>query len=224
MFKKFFYILTAFLLLPGCFSLGKIFFLVLISSDKMWICFSIGFVLAVCFVYMKGYIGRIYIFFHELNHAVWSSLAGIPVTDFSLNSKGGHVEVERLNLVATLGPYFFSIPFAGLIIIHCAIIFLITPNPLVLYTEYTAAGFFLGWHVVTSFHVIRLGQTELKRQGLFFSICAIFTIFLFLNGMFLCILSPNFYLANFFKLSYKETIEIYLNLFLLTLNAYNQYI
>jgi len=173
---------------------------------------------------MKGYIGRIYIFFHELNHAVWSSLAGIPVTDFSLNSKGGHVEVERLNLVATLGPYFFSIPFAGLIIIHCAIIFLITPNPLVLYTEYTAAGFFLGWHVVTSFHVIRLGQTELKRQGLFFSICAIFTIFLFLNGMFLCILSPNFYLANFFKLSYKETIEIYLNLFLLTLNAYNQYI
>ena len=223
MFKKIFYLLTTFILAPVCYSLGKTFFMVLTSSDKMWVCFSIGFVLAVCFVYMKGYIGRVYIFLHELNHAVWSALAGIPVTDFSLNQKGGHVEVERLNLIAALGPYFFSIPFAGLIIIHSIIIFFIQPNPLLLYTEYTAAGFFLGWHIVTSFHVIRLGQTELKQQGVLFSVCAISIIFLLINGTFLCILSPNFYLANYFKLSYKETIDIYSKLILLILNTYNQY-
>ncbi|MCD6460245.1 hypothetical protein J7L67_06220 [bacterium] len=222
MLKKFFYFITACFLLPVCCIVCKIFFLVLVSSDKLWICFSSGFALSVSFVYIKGYIGRVYIFFHELNHAFWSALAGIPVTDFSLDKKGGHIEVERLNVIAALGPYFFSIPFAVLIIFHSSLIFFTNPHPLLLYSEYTACGFFIGWHIVTSFHVIRLGQNELKRLGVFFSICAILFIFLFLNGIFLSILSPNFYLANYFKLSYKETINIYSKLFQLIINAYNQ--
>ncbi len=164
--------------------------------------------LAVLFVIKKGYIGRVYVLLHELNHAMWSAVTGNQVKMFYVSRAGGHVETENYSVIAAFAPYFFSIPMALLAAVHL-ILWIAGSIPVwVRYTEYCIAGFIIGWHIVTTVKVVVQEQSELKQEGLFFSFSAIYAFFFFWNGLFLSVLSPNFYVADFIRLGYKETIFV----------------
>ena len=160
------------------------------------------------FVIKKGYIGRVYVLLHELNHAMWSALTGNQVHTFYVSRNGGHVEAENHSIVAALAPYFFSIPLALLVSLHCVIWIINWMQPWIRYTEYVIAGFIIGWHVITTVQVVAQEQSELKHEGLFFSFSAIYAFFFFWNGLLLSIISAHFYVADFIRLGYKETILV----------------
>jgi hypothetical protein len=57
----------------------------------------------------------IYVFGHELTHALWTWLFGGQVKKMKVSSAGGHVVVSKTNFVIALAPYFFPL-YAALVI------------------------------------------------------------------------------------------------------------
>jgi hypothetical protein len=51
----------------------------------------------------------IYVFGHELTHALWTWLFGGQVKKMKVTSKGGHVVISKTNFVIALAPYFFPL-------------------------------------------------------------------------------------------------------------------
>ena len=51
----------------------------------------------------------IYVFGHELTHALWTWLFGGEVKKMKVSSKGGHVVISKTNFVIALAPYFFPL-------------------------------------------------------------------------------------------------------------------
>ena len=51
----------------------------------------------------------VYVFGHELTHALWTWLMGGRVKQFKATSKGGHVIVTKTNFLIALAPYFFPV-------------------------------------------------------------------------------------------------------------------
>ena len=214
---RFFISLT---ILPLCWAFGKISFVIISALPTFAICLLSGIIIAIFTVISKGYIGRLDIFLHELNHVLWSSIAGIEVKGFSSNSRGGHVEVERMNLFAALAPYFFPIPLCLLSILHILLHLTGLNIKYYLFVEYFVAGFFYARHIIITFQILRLGQSDTRSTGLMLSSCVICTLFCFWSSLFIIIIAPNFYLADFLRLSYKEISSGYFFCYKLFLNSY----
>jgi len=208
------------IILPVCWAFLKISFTVICEFSVFTAYMLVGTVIAVFSVISKGYIGRFDIFLHELNHVLWSSIAGIEVKGFSTGSDGGHVEVEKLNIFAALAPYFFPIPLALLAGGHILIGLAGLNNKYYLLTEYFLTGFFYTRHIITTFQILIPGQPDTRPSGLILSSSLIATLFFFWSSFFIIIVTPNFYLADFLALSYKEISSGYFFYYKLFLNSY----
>ena len=51
----------------------------------------------------------IYVFGHELTHALWTWLFGGQVKKMKVSSSGGHVIISKTNFLIALAPYFFPL-------------------------------------------------------------------------------------------------------------------
>ncbi len=58
----------------------------------------------------------VYVFGHELTHAVWTWLCGGRVKRFKASASGGHVILTKSNFLIALAPYFFPL-YAVLVIL-----------------------------------------------------------------------------------------------------------
>src|SRR5256885_5321300 len=109
--------IVALFLLPICAILTRTFFTVfaratitqrLWAGQEFWF-FSLGAVL-----WLIAFLGLprpilIYVFGHELTHAVWIWLMGGRVSHFRVGCEGGHVITNRTNFWIALAPYFFPL-------------------------------------------------------------------------------------------------------------------
>src|SRR5213082_1564589 len=107
----------AIFLLPVCAILTQTFFTVfaratiaqrLWAGQEFWF-FSLGAVL-----WLIAFIGLprpilLYVFGHELTHAVWVWLMGGRVSRFRVGRDGGHIMTNRTNFWIALAPYFFPL-------------------------------------------------------------------------------------------------------------------
>src|SRR5437867_12821117 len=107
----------AIFLLPVCAILTQTFFTVfaraamtqrLWAGQEFWF-FSLGAVL-----WLIAFSGLplpilLYVFGHELTHAVWIWFMGGRVSRFRVSSDGGHVVTSKANFWIALAPYFFPI-------------------------------------------------------------------------------------------------------------------
>lgn len=115
----------------------------------------------------------VYVFGHELTHALWTWLFGGRVKRFKVTSKGGHVVISKTNFLITLAPYFFPL-YVTLVIL----IFLL--GDLVWnWTPYRVwFHFFIGaayaFHVTLTWHILQTRQTDITSQGHLFSGAVIF--------------------------------------------------
>jgi len=115
----------------------------------------------------------IYVFGHELTHALWAWLFGGQVKKMKVTSRGGHVIITKTNFLITLAPYFF--PLYAFIIIAI----------------FAAGHWFWGWqrffvyfdlllgasyafHVSLTFHTLQTRQSDITSQGYLFSGVVIF--------------------------------------------------
>src|SRR5450432_1390693 len=109
--------IVALFLLPICAVLSQTFFTSfaratvaerLWAGDEFWF-FSLGAVL-----WLIAFFGLprpivLYVFGHELTHALWVWLMGGRVSRFRVGRDGGHILTDKNNFLIALAPYFFPL-------------------------------------------------------------------------------------------------------------------
>jgi hypothetical protein len=168
--------LIAILLLPVCFGAGVALWRVLGVSgaaDTVWVATLSG---AACWVVIYLMLPKpmwIYVFGHELTHAIWTWLMGGRVKKFKASAKGGHVIVTKSNFLIGLAPYFFPL-YAFLVVAVFA-----AGHWLWNWTRYQVwfhllLGAAYAFHVTLTWHILKSSQSDITEQGYLFSTVVIF--------------------------------------------------
>ena len=168
--------IVAVLLLPFCYgaarALGRV-FAASGNADTIWVALTAG---AVCWVVIYLLLPKpmwIYVFGHELTHALWAWLFGGDVKKFKVSSTGGHVVVTKTNFLIALAPYFFPIYVVAVVLVF------LTGNLFWHWQSY-APGFHLligaayAFHVTLTWHILQTQQSDITGQGYLFSAVIIY--------------------------------------------------
>jgi hypothetical protein len=166
----------AILLLPACVGAAWALWLILRATgdaDTTWVPFLAG---AACWLTIYLLLPKpmwIYIFGHELTHALWTWLFGGRVKRFRASASGGHVVVSKSNFVIALAPYFF--PFYAVLVV---LVFL-AGHRLWDWRHYLVwfhllLGAAYAFHVTLTWHILKHSQSDISDQGYLFSAVIIF--------------------------------------------------
>src|SRR2546421_11472540 len=194
----------AIFLLPVCAILTQTFFTVfaratiaqrLWAGQEFWF-FSLGAVL-----WLIAFIGLprpilLYVFGHELTHAVWVWLMRGRVSRFRVGRGGGHVVTNRTNFWIALAPYFFPLYSILAIAIYGALSLFMNMQPYGRWL-YAVIGVTWAFHFTFTCWMIPKNQTDLSDQGTFFSLVVIYLMNLLLLSVMLILASPQITFAGF---------------------------
>jgi hypothetical protein len=133
---------------------------------------------------------RIYVFGHELTHALTVWLMGGKVEEFRVTSEGGHVLTNKVNTWIALSPYF--VPLYSVLVMMAWWI----TGGFVDVTPYAswwigAVGFTWAFHFSFTCWMIPKGQSDLAYGGTFFSLVIIYLANLVVLSALLVIGSPE---------------------------------
>jgi hypothetical protein len=164
------------LLLPACAGAAMALGAVLRScgsADITWIPLLAG---AACWCVIFFMLPKpmwIYVFGHELTHALWAWLFGGRVKKMKVTSKGGHVVVTKTNFLITLAPYFFPL-YAFIIIAVFAMGHWVWgwQRFFVFFDLFLGAAY--AFHVSLTLHALQIQQSDITSQGYLFSGVMIF--------------------------------------------------
>ncbi len=194
----------AIFLLPVCAILSQTFFTVfaratvtqqLWAGEEFWF-FSLGAVL-----WLIAFLGLprpivIYVFGHELTHALWVLLMGGRISRFRVGRDGGHVVTNKTNFWIALTPYFFPL-YSILAIATYGVLSLcmnVQPYGRLLYAVIGATWAF---YFTFTCWMIPKNQTDLSDQGTFFSLVVIYLMNLLLLSVMLILASRQITFAGF---------------------------
>ena len=169
-------LIIAILLLPVCFGAATALGLVIQhsgSADTTWVPLLAG---AACWLVIFFILPKpmwIYVFGHELTHAVWTWLFWGRVKKMKVTSNGGHVIISKTNFVIALAPYFFPL-YAALVVGVFALGQLIWDWKSALPFFHLLLGAAYAFHVTLTWHVLQTRQTDITDQGYVFSAVIIF--------------------------------------------------
>jgi hypothetical protein len=159
-------------------------------SEEFWF-FGCGFViwLAAWVLFSNHRPLIVYVFGHELTHAIWVILHGGKVSAFRITRSGGHILSDRINTTIALSPYFFPIYSVFGIVIYALLgcFWDMTPWRPLLYMYIGASWSF---HLTFTLWMIPRGQTDLTYGGNFYSGVVIYIMNLVVLSVFL-IAAPN---------------------------------
>lgn len=165
------------------------------ASEEFWF-FSLGVVL-----WMIAFFGLprpllLYVFGHELTHAIWVWLMGGRVSAFHVSRDGGHIITDRSNFLISLSPYFFPIYAILFVVLYgvLGIFWDLSPYAKVMYGLVGAAWAF---HLCFTCVMIPKGQSDLTEHGMFFSLVVIYLMNLLLLSLLLILASPEVSLGSF---------------------------
>lgn len=196
--------ICAIFLLPICAILSQTFFTAfaraavtqrLWAGEEFWF-FSLGAVLWLIAFFGLPRPILIYVFGHELTHALWVWLMGGRVSRFRVSSEGGHVVTSKANFWIALAPYFFPIYSIVAIAVYGVLGFFLNVQP---YGRllYAVIGATWAFHFTFTCWMIPKNQTDLSDQGTFFSLAVIYLMNLALLSVMLVLASPQITLASF---------------------------
>ena len=193
----------AIFLLPICAILTQTFFTVfaratvtqrLWAAEEFWF-FSLGAVLWLIAFFGLPRPMLVYVFGHELTHALWVLLMGGRVSRFRVGRDGGHIVTDRNNFLIALAPYFF--PLYSLIVIAgygvLGMFFNVQPYGRLLYALIGATWAF---HFTFACWMIPKKQTDLTDHGTFFSLVVIYLMNLALLSVMLVLASSQITFAD----------------------------
>jgi len=170
-------LLLGILLLPVCLgtaqALGKLLF-ASGGMDRFWWPFLAG---AACWVTIFLLLPKpmlIYVFGHELTHAVWTWLFGGQVKRFKAASEGGHVVTTKNNFLIALAPYFFPVYAILLVLIFFTGDLLWNWRRAYLVWFHLLLGAAYAFHVTLTYEILKTRQTDITSQGRLFSAVVIF--------------------------------------------------
>ncbi len=195
--------IIALFLLPLCGILSQTFFTAfaraavaqrLWAAEEFWF-FSLGVVLwLIAFFGLRRPV-LVYVFGHELTHALWVLLMGGKVSRFKVGRDGGHIVASRSNFFIALAPYFFPIYSILAIAIWggLGLFYNVQPYGKVLYA---VIGITWAFHFTFTLWMIPKNQTDLRDNGTFFSLVVIYLMNLLLLVVMLVMASPQITFAS----------------------------
>jgi len=195
---------VALFLVPVCAILSQTFFTVftraavtqrLWAGEEFWF-FSLGAVLWLIAFFGLPRPLLVYVFGHELTHAVWVLLMGGRVSQFKVGRDGGHIVTDRNNFWIALAPYFFPLySIIALALYGAASLFVdVQPYGRLLYAT---IGVTWAFHLTFTCWMIPKSQTDLTANGTFFSLVLIYLMNLLLLSAMLVIASRQITFADF---------------------------
>lgn len=169
--------LIALALLPVCVATGQAVGQVLLLStaaDRFWIPFVAGMAAWTAVFLLLPKPMWIYVFGHELTHAVWTWACGGKVKRLKATSEGGHVLTTKSNFIIALAPYFF--PFYAALVVLVFVLGDLVWHWRVSYLPWFhfVLGAAYAFHVTLTFEILKTRQTDITSQGYFFSATVIF--------------------------------------------------
>lgn len=194
---------VAIFLLPLCAVLSQTFFTVFAratvaerfwAGEEFWF-FSLGAVLWLIAFFGLPRPMLVYVFGHELTHALWVWLMGGRVSRFRVGREGGHIVTDRNNFWIALAPYFF--PLYSIIVIGAygalSLFLNVQPYGRLLYGLIGATWAF---HLSFTCWMIPKKQTDLTDHGTFFSLVVIYLLNLLLLSVMLVLASAQITFAD----------------------------
>jgi hypothetical protein len=118
----------------------------------------------------------VYVFGHELTHAIWARICGKKVKRIEVNKESGRTITEGSNWLVRLAPYCFPL-YALVWIALWGGMQLLAPS----LEKYTAIlffgiGFTYAFHVLLTLHFLKVGQGDLHAEGYVFSLTLILAV------------------------------------------------
>ncbi len=217
--KRWVKFLVGLFLLPPAWILTQTFFTAFARTtlrDDFWITgefwfFSLGVVLWLVTFFGLPRPLWLYVFGHELTHAVWVLLMGGRVHQFEVSRQGGHILADRTNTWIALAPYFFPIYSVLAIAIYglCGLFLDVSPYRHLLYC---VIGVTWAFHLSFTCWMITKGQPDLHYGGTFFSLMIIYLLNLILLAAMLILASPQVTWAGFGQELLQNTIDFTVSL------------
>lgn len=194
----------AIFLLPVCVVLSQTFFTGfaraavtqrLWAGEAFWF-FSLGAVLWLIAFFGLPRLLVVYVFGHELTHALWVWLMGGRVTQFNVSRDGGYVVTNKTNFWIALAPYFFPIYSLLAIAVYGGLSLCFDVQPYGRWL-YTVLGVTWAFHLTFTCWMVPKNQTDLRSHGTFFSLVVIYLMNLLLLCAILILASPQTSFAGF---------------------------
>lgn len=170
------------------------------QTPAFWF-FALGFLLWTIAFFCLPRPVRLYVWAHEMTHAIFTILCGGRVTHFHVSAAGGHILTDKNNILIALSPYF--IPFYTLLLVPVCLLLgtvfdLTTLLPLPggfgfrpLWGVFLLMGGSWAFHVTFTLWMIGKDQPDLRLNGLFFSSCLIYLVNAFLLAFLLTAAAPD---------------------------------
>jgi hypothetical protein len=168
--------IIAVLLLPLCVGMAKALFMVLRGSgqaDTTWVVTLAG---GACWLVIYLLLPKpmwIYVFGHELTHALWTWLFWGRVKKFKATANGGHVVITKNNFLIALAPYFFPL-YTFLITVIFVVGHWIWGWARFQVWLHLLLGASYAFHVTLTWHILKTRQSDITQQGYLFSAVIIF--------------------------------------------------
>jgi hypothetical protein len=194
----------AIFLVPICAILSQTFFTAfaratttqrLWAGEEFWF-FSLGAVLWLIAFFGLPRPILIYVFGHELTHALWVWLMGGRISRFRVGRDGGHIVTNRSNFWIALAPYFFPLYSILAIGVYGALSLFVNIQPYGRWL-YAVIGVTWAFHFTFTCWMIPKNQTDLTDQGTFFSLVVIYLMNLLLLSVMLILASPQITFSDF---------------------------
>jgi hypothetical protein len=197
-------LVVALFLLPVCAALTQTFFTAftratfaqrLWAGEEFWF-FSLGALLWVIAFFGLPRPVILYVFGHELTHALWVWIMGGRVSRFRIGVDGGHIVTNRTNFWIALAPYVFPLYSVLAILGYGALSLFYDMQP---YGRllYAVIGISWAFHFTFTCWMIPKNQTDISDHGTFFSLVVIYLSNLLLLCLMLVIASPKITFAGF---------------------------
>lgn len=165
------------------------------AAEEFWF-FSLGAVLWLIAFFGLPRPVILYVFGHELTHAVWVWLMGGRVSRFRVGRDGGQIITNRTNFWIALAPYFFPLYSILAIGAYGALSLFYNVQPYGRWL-YAIIGVTWAFHFTFTLWMIPKKQTDLTGHGTFFSLVVIYLMNVLLLSVLLIIASPQITFTGF---------------------------
>ncbi|MDB6134018.1 MAG: hypothetical protein JWM59_2261 [Verrucomicrobiales bacterium] len=149
----------------------------------------------------------VYVWAHEMTHALFVILCGGSVREFHYTSKGGYVLTDKNNILIALSPYFFPL-YTVLVVPLCLLAGAVVDLTLMLklpggfgvrplWGVFLLIGLTWGFHLTFTLWMIARDQPDLRINGVFFSSTLIYLVNILLLAGLLILAAPELSLPGF---------------------------